>query len=49
MGKAKYSQDFDPGDLGDRDLIHLPVALHRMPKRNHSGRLVHCASGVASA
>lgn len=49
MGKAKYSQGFDPGDLGDRDFIHLSVALHRMPKGSHSGWLVHCASGVANA
>lgn len=49
MGQAKISQGFDPGDLGDRDFIHLPVALHRMPKGSHSGRLDHCASGVANA
>lgn len=48
MGQAKSSQGFDPGDLGDRDFIHLPVASHRMPKRSHSGRLDHCARGVAN-
>ena len=49
MEQAKNSQGFDPGDLGDRDFIHRPVALHRMPKGSHSGRLAHCASGVATA